>query len=373
MKPKIKVLHICQAPIGGTVEYLRLFFTNYSKNKYEHILICPKDGNINEIIGKLDIEIMNINMTREIDLIKDIKSILTIRNELKKINPDIIYLHSSKAGALGRIANLFSKIPVVYNPHGWAFTMEGSKLKRIVYALIERILYVFTNKIINISKDEIEVSKIYGFNQNKMILIENGINTEKYKHNIKEIFIDKFVIGFVGRLSEQKNPFFLIDLAKELKIEISNLLLYIVGDGEYKENLLRKIESENLEEYFYFSGWSTQVEKEMKNFDIGIVPSKWEGFGLVVCEYMASEKLVISSGVGGMKDIIQNNENGFIVDKMDLNKTKALILNIYNKKIDVEKIIKKAKADVLSKYSIERVIKEHERLFEELLNWKGNR
>lgn len=359
-----KILHICQSDIGGTTEYIYLLIKNLDKSKYENILVCPSSGNIKRKISELGIKIYILEMMREISFIKEFKDILEIRKIIKKENPDILFLHSSKAGALGRIAGIgIRNLKVLYNSHGWSFTMDCSERKKKIYALIERILSFFTHRIINISEDEYKKAIERKIPKEKMIIIENGIDIKKYKENSKIKFLNKFVIGFVGRLSEQKNPMFLIKICEELiRRKEKEFIFYIVGDGELKDKFEKEIKDKKLEGYFFIRGWSEKVEKEIRNFDIALMISKWEGFGLVVCEYMAALKPVIAVNVGGVKNIIKNEINGVLVNKYSSEKFVDEILRIKIDKLLKEKLIKNAYKDVKEKYSIEKEIKEIEKI-----------
>lgn len=347
-----KIIHICQSAIGGTVEYIDLLVSNLDRNEYENIVICPSYGNLKSRMDKRNIKTYVVEMEREISPLKDIKDTLIMRKILKKEKPDTVYLHSSKAGALGRLASVFLKNKVLYNSHGWAFNMKCSEKKKRFYALIERVLLPLTDIIINISEDEYQSAINYGLNPQKMIVIENGIDIERYKENTKVKFLDKFVIGFVGRLSEQKNPMFMIDICEEL-IERgeNNFLFYVVGDGELRKEFQEKIKSKNIEKYFYLRGWSEKVEEEIRNFDVALMISKWEGFGLVVCEYMAARKPIITVAVGGVKNIL-NEENSFYINECSKEKFIKRILEVrFNKEL-VNRKIERAYDDVGEKFNI---------------------
>lgn len=359
-----KILHICQAPIGGTVEYLRLFLENIDKSKYENILICPSSGNMKKILENKLNKIYLVEMEREISLKKDLKDIFEIRRILKEEKADIVYLHSSKAGALGRLASLGLKTKILYNPHGWAFTINCSHNKKKIYAYIEKLLYSLTDIIINISEDEYSKALEYKIPAKKMITIENGIDIKKFSNNSKEKFLDRYVLGFVGRLSEQKNPLYLIEIAKKIKKDIPNCLFYVVGNGELKEELKKKIKENKLDEYFYLKGWSEKVEEDIRNFDLALMISNWEGFGLVVCEYMAAKKPVIAFPVGGVKNIITNEINGILTNK---NLIIENILKLKNDEVFRKKIIENADKIVKEKFSIGNVIEKHEMLLENKL------
>ena len=150
---KKKIVHIAQSA-GGVAEYLYMLLKNSNNNNYENILIVSKD--YENQIDRFKTYVSNINivpMTREIEIKKDVKAILKVRKLLKQIKPDIVYLHSSKAGAIGRIALAFNfRIPVLYNAHGWYFNATISKKKKKFFALIEKMLALKTKMIINISK-----------------------------------------------------------------------------------------------------------------------------------------------------------------------------------------------------------------------------
>ncbi len=351
-----KIIHICQSAIGGTVEYIDLLVSNLDKNEYENIVICPSYGNLKSRMDKRNIKTYVVEMEREISPLKDIKDTLIIRKILKKEKPDTVYLHSSKAGALGRLASIFLKNKVLYNSHGWAFNMECSEKKKRFYALIEKVLLPLTDIIINISEDEYQSAINYGLNPQKMIVIENGIDIEKYKENTKVKFLDKFVIGFVGRLSKQKNPMFMIDICEELiKNGEDNFLFYIVGDGELRKEFQEKIKSKNIEKYFYLKGWSEKVEEEIRNFDVALMISKWEGFGLVVCEYMAARKPIITVAVGGVKNIL-NEENSFYINGYLKEEFVRKIIEIKCNNKEVRNKIERSYKVVKEKFNIKKLV-----------------
>ena len=133
---KIKILHVAQAN-GGVSEYLKSFlkysnkniFQNYTKDQAKLRGYKTEEEIYNELVD----DIKYLDMKREISLKSDLKSIMGIIRYLRNNNVDIIYSHSSKAGALVRIAAIFTKTPVIYNSHGWAFDMNVSNKKKNVY------------------------------------------------------------------------------------------------------------------------------------------------------------------------------------------------------------------------------------------------
>ena len=170
---KKKIVYIAQSA-GGVAEYLYMFLKNLPNQEYENILIVSEDykeqlERFKPYISQIHI----VSMKREINFKNDIKAIIQIGSLLKEIKPDIVYLHSSKAGAVGRIALLFDfKTKILYNAHGWYFNAKISNKKKKFYAIIEKILALKTTKIINISKAEYDSAMQYKIApQKKMCLI----------------------------------------------------------------------------------------------------------------------------------------------------------------------------------------------------------
>ena len=149
---KIKVLHVIQSP-GGVERYIRNFLKYSDRKKFYNILVCSHAYRQEEYIELAD-KFIYVDMVREISMQKDFLAICALRKIIKKEKPDIIYCHSSKAGAIGRVANIGRNNICIYNPHGWAFNMRGSTFKRLIYVCIEKMLAQITDKIVCISEVE---------------------------------------------------------------------------------------------------------------------------------------------------------------------------------------------------------------------------
>ena len=148
---KNKILHVAQAA-GGVDRYIRMLLKYLDKDKFENILVCSQDFRKEDYEGLAD-AFEQVEMERAIGK-NDLKAIGKVRKLIKKYNPDIVYAHSSKAGAIARVADIGLKNYCVYNPHGWAFNMRCSNKKKTMYAAIEKIAAPFCDKIICISDAE---------------------------------------------------------------------------------------------------------------------------------------------------------------------------------------------------------------------------
>lgn len=369
---KKTIVHIAQSA-GGVAEYLYMFLKNFKDDNYENIIIVSQDYKEQlERFKPYTSNIYIVPMVREIEAKNDIKSITKVGKILKQIKPDIVYLHSSKAGAIGRIALAFNfKTKILYNAHGWYFNAQISDKKRKIFALIEKILAIKTYKIINISKSEYESALKYKIaSEKKMCIIENGIDFTKFENNDKyrektrkkyHIENNEIVIGVVGRLTEQKDPMTMIKAFQLVHKENKNTKLMYVGSGELEENVKQYAKEKNILDKVIITGWVDNVEQYIPAFDIAVLPSKWEGFGLVLIEYMACDKPIIATNVGGISDIIENRKNGILIDRGN-NKQ---LTNAVEEFFEDEKLRKNTinfNKEYRKKYNITNVIESHIKL-----------
>lgn len=370
---RIKVLHVGEAA-GGVERYLETLFKYTDHNKIENILICSQnydDKKIRQLVDRLIV----IRMEHQINGKADFNSIRTIRHYIKKIKPDIIYAHSSKAGALARIADLGINNKIIYNPHGWAFNMQQPAGKKEMYKWIEKFLSCFCEKIVCISDAEMKSAlreKICKLN--KLQVIYNGIDLEaikKVKIKTRQEFRipkDAFVIGQVGRLSKQKAPDTFVKAAKIIKQKIPNAYFLLVGDGELRGKIEKMVHEDGLDNSFMITGWVDNPIAYMKIMNVGTLLSRWEGFGLVLPEYMSCSVPVVATKVDAIPNIIQNKKNGSLVLKDKPVEISEAIIKIYENSDYRKSIVNQAKKVVDEKYNARRVNDEIYQLYMEVLS-----
>ena len=375
---KIRILHLVQCA-GGVDCYLRMLLSFMDKISFEQILVCSKD------YKKIDYQFLvdrfiQVDMCNSLSLISDIRAIYLVRGLIKHFQPDIIYCHSSKAGGIGRLANIGTGIPLIYNPHGWAFNMKGSWSKCLVYKWIERFLALFTVKYILISNNEkLSAIRYRIANPNKMKVIFNGIDLARVNRQVQGGTVDRrylhisdnaYIIGMVGRISAQKAPDTFIRVASVIKKKIPQAYFIIVGDGDQRDEIEQMIENEGLNGEILITGWVDNPITYANLFDQAVLLSRWEGFGLVLAEYMELEKPIVATNVDAIPDLITDYDNGLLVEVDNVEQIVCAIETIYNDHNLKRKIVKNGRMRVESFFTINRMVDEHERLFITLLDRK---
>lgn len=227
--------------------------------------------------------------------------------------PDILHLHSSYAGAIGRLPFLFKtdRPKIVYCSHGWAFTMAGHPLKQNAYALIERVLAHQTDAIVNISEFEFREALRRGISRDKMTVILNGIASMPPTTGPRnlELGADRINLVFAGRHDRQKGLD--IALAAMRQIEDCSIHLHVLGAPVVQKGSPPTHASRP---NVTFYGWQkrTAVMSFLLEADALLMPSRWEGFGLSAVEAMRAGKAVIASDQGALSEIVLTNETGLI-------------------------------------------------------------
>ena len=356
---------------GGVDRYIRMLLKYLDKDKFENILVCSQDFHKGDYNGLVDY-FEQIKMTRAIGG-NDLKAIKEVRTLIKKYNPDIVYAHSSKAGAITRIADIGLKNRCVYNPHGWAFNMRCSAKKKAMYAAIEKMAAPFCDKIICISDAEKQSAldkKIC--REDKLQVIFNGVDIDDYENGVHNavkrenlnIPEDAFVVGMVGRISLQKAPDVFIEMAKQVKDIVPNAHFIIVGNGN-QESEIRKYAVENdFSDSLHITGWVDNPMSYVELFDVACLLSRWEGFGLALPEYMMAGKPIVASRVDAIPNIIQNGENGLLVEVDDAVSASEAVLRLYRESGLRDRLVAQSMEDVHNRFNARRVSEEHGKLFE---------
>jgi len=385
---KKKILRIItRLNIGGPTQHV-LFVTRDMQGKnFETKLItgfCERqEGDMSYLAKEFNVEPIFVKeMSRAPHLLKDFRAFLKLYSILKKEKPDIVHTHTAKAGALGRMASILSGTGIrVHTFHGHSLEEYFSKIHNAIFSLIERFLGFFTHKIIAISKVQAEeLSEKHKIaDKKKFTVIELGLDLElflKIDENRrgtlrKEFRIDDDVIfiGIVARLVEVKNHKMFFDVVKAIEpIARKNKYKFIIlGDGELRKNLESYAEKLGIKDLVIFTGWCRDMTEAYKSLDIVLLTSNNEGTPVSLIEALASARPVISTDVGGVRNVVLDGKNGYVVGKND---TKVFSERLLELAGDRQKRIKFGLAGreyVKKRFSTARLVRDLEELYTNLL------
>lgn len=245
------------------------------------------------------------------------------------------------------------------------------KLKSRIFLYIEKLLAKCTDKIVCISEAErISALKHKIADNQKLDVILNGIDFTSIENAIpvqrKDLNIPEnaFVVGMVGRISEQKAPDIFIKAAKNIQEEIPNSYFIIVGDGEQRNEIEKYAQENNIN--LFISGWTDNPYSYLKTFDIAMLLSRWEGFGLAIVEYMAAKKNFVATRIDAIPTIVRDGIDGILVNVDSPEQAANAVISLYQDKDTAERMKKAAWEYAHKRYDIQRVAEQHLKLFQSI-------
>ncbi len=304
-----KVFQIVEAFGGGVFQSVRQICNNLPRDVFEVYLVYSLRKEIPDNWRRLikdDVVKIYLPMKREISPLEDLRSLASIYKLIKNYRPDIIHLHSSKAGFLGRLAAFlaFKRKGVFYSPRGFSFLMrEVSPLKRKLFFLIEKVGTLFGGKILACSPGELcEAKKL----TRKVLLVNNAVDLteiDKVKpYNFEDA--DKIRIAISGRITFARAPWLFRSIAEKLSSKRVEFLW--IGGGELEKELMGSPVK--------ILGWMERGKaiSFLKGIDIYLQTSLWEGMPIAVLEAMACSKPVVATDVVGNRDLVVHGITGYI-------------------------------------------------------------
>lgn len=308
-----KILMVCEAFGGGVFTYVSQL-CNDMVDDFEVYLaysIRPQTPkNYKEFLNKRVhlIEVKNFNAKGLTNISNDLKVIKELRAIEEKVKPDIIHLHSSVAGGIGRLAFKGKNNTVVYTPHGYAHILMGSGMKCKMYGVMEAILGTISNAItLTCCESEDKVAKSL---TKRTAYIETGVNLADLSASldgIEPVKNEKFTVFTLGRACVQKQP----QLFNQIAELVPEARFVWIGNGELENELT----APNME----VTGWKPRKEAlaMAKGADAFILCSLGEAIAMSLIENMYIKKLILVSNVMGNKSVIHDGVNGYVCDKAE--------------------------------------------------------
>ncbi len=394
---KIRVLRIINRFNLGGPTYNVSYLTKYLEPEYETLLV---GGEKDESEADSDFIVKNLGiapriihgMKRSLNPLNDYKAYKEIRKIIREFKPDIVHTHASKSGALGRLAAIKEKVPVIVHTfHGHVFHSYFSGFTTAIFKRIERYLAKRSTAIVAISeiqKTELcDVHKICP--REKMEVIPLGFDLDRFQQNREEkrkafrakwnIADDDVVISIIGRLVPVKNhKMFLESAFKILETRPNKIRFLIVGDGEMRTELEEHVNylnsiavTELYRDQIVFTSWIREVDAVLAGSEIIALTSWNEGTPVSLIEAHAASCPVVTTRAGGVEDIVKHGETGFVCDPGDVKTFTEHLEKLINNVDLRESMASRAKDQVLRNYSYQRLCADMKRLYTRLLSQKA--
>ena len=309
----MKVIHVAESFAAGVLHFVAQL--THAMPEHEHIVIHgqrPDTPNNYASLFPNKVKLLAWHgVTRDISPFGDVLALYRLMRLLNQHDADVIHLHSSKAGFLGRIAAklLWQSGKVIYTPHGVAFLRQDvTSLKQTLFIGLEKVASLCSGQVIACSASEAASFHAHGI---AAAYINNGITCARLPESAPNKPDDApFTIAVVGRISNQKNPARFNAIAQAFANDPRFRFVW-VGDGELRHLL----SAPNIR----CTGWVSGVEvaQHLQMADIYLSTSSWEGLPLSALEAMCYRLPMVLSECTGHTDIVQDGRNGYLFQHDD--------------------------------------------------------
>ena len=382
----IRVLRvIARLNVGGPALHVTYLARGLAGRGYETTLVAGDVGrgeaSMAFVADRSGVEIVRLRgLSRELSPARDAIAAWRLARIIRRVRPDVVHTHTAKAGAVGRAAALLAgprRPVVVHTFHGHVLRGYFGRTGTLVFRAIETILARATDRLIAVSpevRDELVGLGVAPVS--KFSVIRLGIELEprvKFDGDPAEvrrrhgIGADTFVVGWFGRMTAVKRTEDLLTTLAGLRERGVDALLLLVGDGDDRERLEQRAYDLGLARSCLFLGYQEDVAPWYAVCDAVLLTSASEGTPVTIIEALAAGRSVVATWVGGVPDVVDEEETGFLVRPGD---THALAerLEILAREPERRTAMgATGRERVLRRYAVERLVDDVDVLYRELL------
>lgn len=372
---KLKILYVITKGVwGGAQKYVYSLATKIPKDHFDIKVVCGEGGILKEKLEKAGINVVEINnLKRDVSFFSEFKNFYTLYKIIKIENPDIIHLNSAKASGLGAFTGRILGVnKIVFTAHGWTFNEDRNIFSKSIIWLLSWMTVTLSHKTIVIATREMHQALSMPFvSREKIKLIRNGIEKIDFlerdlakKELLPELYQNlennTLWIGTISELTKNKGLEYTITALSKIE---KPFVFIIIGEGEERKNLEKIISNHRLEEKVFLIGFKDLASRNLKAFDIFTLTSIKEGLPYSILEAGLTSLPVVSSKVGGIPDIIDNDKNGLLIEAGNISEIKNALETLIEDRTKRIEFGIKLKEKVEKEFAIEQMTEKTLKLY----------
>jgi glycosyltransferase involved in cell wall biosynthesis len=320
-RPQKIMLVITKSNWGGAQKYVYDIATSLNKDHgFEVTVLAGGNGEMVRRLKEKKVRVIEIpDLVRDVSITKDLKSLFWLFSTIRKEHPDVLHLNSSKAGSMGSfIGRLLGIKKIIFTSHGWAFNEERPSYQKYIIRMASMLIVLLSDKTICVSEKTKESLRAPLWLLRSCVVIHNGIPPIDFKesgaffkdHNI--VKKEKIAILSIGELHKSKG----FDLALNYLAYLKHLSWewHIVGEGEEREALTRKIALLELGERVFLHGHVVDASRYITSFDLFLLPSRTEALAYVAIEAIQTKLPIFASNAGGLPEVLGNDPGSMLIN-----------------------------------------------------------
>lgn len=370
------------ATVDSHIYYFHIPFMKLLRDMgYEVEVACSNVG-FTFKIEREGFKVYNIPFSRNPISFLNIKAAIILLKLMKERKYIMVHTHTPVASFVGRIIAKIVGVPhIVYSVHGFHFHEYGSKIKNFIYYRLEKFAGGSTDVLITTNKDDYKIALDRKIVSNGKVYYVKGVgvdlgrfNPEKYDLNFTQSYRKSlgskerdFVIITIAELTREKNLIDLIEAFSMITHDFANTKLLIVGDGALFDKISSLITERNLQDRIILLGRRNDIPELLSISNVFVLTSIREGLPRSAMEAMAMEKPVVAYNIRGVRDLIEDGINGFLVPFGDVKALSEKIIYLMKHPEITEEMGKKGREKVEREFSLDVILLQMEALYKEIL------
>ena len=374
---------ITKLELGGAQEVALYAVAHLDRSKYRPMLIAGPGGLLTDEarrLSQVDVRILP-ELGRSIRLVGDLAALVKLTALLRRLRPNVVHTHSSKAGILGRWAAWLAGVPViVHTIHGYGITPAQPRWLQHLLIMVERFTGWITTQWIAVAQADIEQGIEWRlFDRTQVSIVRPGIDPQPFQTGIDGTTRQAlraefgagpadFLVGTVACLKPQKAPEDFVAVAKQVCDVVPEARFVLAGDGDLRPRIECLIEANGLHNRLHLAGWRRDIPTVMKVFDAFLLTSHWEGLPRVLLEARTIGLPVVATKVGGVEEVIAHGRNGWLCSAGDIAGLSTHIIRVARNRGAQPHGRSHAMEALPKEFHLDEMVKQYESLYDRLLD-----
>lgn len=320
---RIVVLHVTRIGYLGIATFLGNLLSYTDRSRFRHIVVCPDNGPLGIRAEEMGWTWLPLRMKRSIDPIADWSSFHQIVAYIRETQPDVVHLHSAKAGIVGRAAARRGRVPIViYSPHAWYFDEPGSRVRRLLFQRIERMASRFCEVVVTATQADLDHVTRFGIvPTSKLVCIPNSVDLAifngrrdarsdvRHKLGIPD---DAAVVIVLARMAPQKDPLTTVGVIRRVLQKAPRTWFIWAGNGPMETAVRDQLGADSSGSRVLLLGRRDDVRDLLSASDLLLSTSVYEALSQSILEAMAMGLPVVASDHRGLRELITHGREGHV-------------------------------------------------------------
>lgn len=366
----VRVMHLIYSlEFGGAQKMIGYCVERINRSEFDQsVCALVAEGPMADYCRSLGVKVYCLNKRKGFGP----RAIVSLTRLLRELEIDLLHTHEDSSQLHGTLAALLAKgIRIVRTKN---IVLPEPEIR--IYRFLNPILNLFTAKLIAVS-DIVKHShrRVDPFSKHKYVTVWNAVaRTEPVKEDEREKWRKKFgiepsdrIIGFVGRLHLQKGLSYLVEAVSQICRAEPDARIMIVGEGPFGSTINKQVSESRLGDRILFTGQQSNVPAMLSLMEIFILPSLWEALPLALLEAMESGRPVITTPVGGIRDVVEQGVNGILIPQENPAAIAEAVIRLLRDKALAHRIAKAGQETVRKRFSVEQQIESTESIYREVM------